>query len=109
MRPVKANCTLSLIKRNLKLANKSLRETAYFTLVQSRLDYASTIWSPWLNKDKLELEKVQQRAARFVCNNNDPMYSVTAMIGQLNWQKLEHCRDTSRLCYHYIVHYNSFC
>ena len=25
---VEANCTLSLIKRNLKLANKSLRETA---------------------------------------------------------------------------------
>ena len=31
---VKANVsTLSLIKRNLKLSNKSLRETAYFTLV----------------------------------------------------------------------------
>ena len=54
---VKANCTLSLIIRNLKLANKSLRETAYCTLVRSQLDYASTIWSPWLNKDKLELEK----------------------------------------------------
>ena len=39
---VKANCTLSLIKRNLKLAYKSLRETA---LVRSQLDYASTIWS----------------------------------------------------------------
>ena len=26
------------------------------------------------------------------------MYSVTAMIDQLNWQKLEHRRDTSRLC-----------
>ena len=41
---VKANVsTLSLIKRNLKLANKSLRETAYFTLVQSQLDYAFTV------------------------------------------------------------------
>ena len=66
---VKANCTLSLINRKLKLANKSLRETAYFTLVQSQLDYASTVWSSWLNKDNLELEKVQQQAARFVCNN----------------------------------------
>ena len=56
---VKADCTLSLIKRNLKLANKSLRETAYFTLVRSQLDYTSTVRSPWLNKYKLELEKVQ--------------------------------------------------
>ena len=26
------------------------------------------------------------------------MYSVTAMIDQLNWQKLEHRRDSSHLC-----------
>ena len=95
---VKANCTLSLIKRNLRLASKSLRETAYFTLVQSQLEYASTIWSPWLCKDKLELEKVQRRAARFVCNNYDPMHSVTAMIDELNWQILENHRNNSRLC-----------
>ena len=55
----KANSTLSLIKKNLKLANKSLRETAYFTLVQSKFEYAFTIWSPWLYKDELKLEKVQ--------------------------------------------------
>ena len=95
---VKANCTLSLIKRNLRLTSKSLRETAYFTLVRSQLEYASTVWSPWLCKDKLELEKVQRRAARFVCNNYDPMYSVTAMIDELNWQKLENHRNNSRLC-----------
>ena len=83
---VKANCTLSLIKRNLRLASKSPRETAYFTLVRSQLEYASTVWSPWLCKDKLELEKVQRLAARFVCNNYDPMYCVTATIDQLNWK-----------------------
>ena len=96
---VKANVsTLSLIKRNLKLANKSLRETAYFTLVWSQHDYAFTVWSPRLSKDKLELEKVQRRAARFVCNNYDPMSSVTTMLDQLKWQKLEHRRDNSCLC-----------
>ena len=60
---VKANCTLSLIKRNLKLANKSLRETAYFTLVWSQLDYASTVWSSWLSKDKLELRRKSTAAS----------------------------------------------
>ena len=49
-------------------------------------------------KDKLELEKVQQQTARFVCNNYDPMYSVTVTINQLNWQKLENHRDNSCLC-----------
>ena len=38
----RANCMCFIfIKRNLKFANKCLRETAYFTLVQSQLDYAS--------------------------------------------------------------------
>ena len=32
------------------------------------------------------------------CNNYDPMYSVTAMIDQLNWQKLENHRNNYRLC-----------
>ena len=64
------------------------------------------IWLPWY---KLELEKLQRRAARFVCNDCDPMYSVTAMIDQLNWQILEHHGDTSCLCLlfnimHYQVH-----
>ena len=59
------------------------------------LVYTYTIWSQWLYKDKLELEKVQWQAARFVRNNYDPMYSVTAMIDQFNWQKLEnHIRIT---------------
>ena len=78
-----------LLPHYLKLANKSLRETAYFTLVRSQLDYASTVWSPWLNKDILELEKVQRQAARFFYNNYDPVYSVTAMLDQLKWQKLD--------------------
>ena len=33
---------------------------AYFTLVWSQLEYAFTVWSPWLCKDKLELEKIQR-------------------------------------------------
>ena len=64
---VKADCTLSLIKRNLRLASKSLREIAYFTLVRSQLEYASTIWSPWLCKDRLELEKVATATSCKIC------------------------------------------
>ena len=59
---------------SLRLASKYLREAAYFTLVQSQLECASTIWSPWLYKDKVDLEKIQWRAARFVCNNYDLTY-----------------------------------
>ena len=51
-----------------------------------------------LNKDKMELEKVATAmSCNFVCNNFNPMDSVTTMIEQLGWQKLEHHRDNSQL------------
>ena len=52
-----------------------------------------------LNKDKMELEKVATvMSCNFVYNNFNSMDSITTMIEQLGWQKLEHCRDNSRPC-----------
>ena len=42
----KANARLSLIKRNLKDYPQKLKEIAYFSLVRSFVDYASTVWDP---------------------------------------------------------------
>jgi len=42
---------------------------AYFSLVHLQLEYASIVWSPWQGADIEKLEKVNQRAARFVTNN----------------------------------------
>ena len=50
----------------------------------------------------MDLEKVQQQAARFVCNNCTGQIPCTLQplwyVDQHNWQNLEHCRDTSLLC-----------
>ena len=48
------------IQRNLKGSPSRLTELAYLTLVRSGLDYASVVW---------DLEKIQDRATRFVNNN----------------------------------------
>ena len=48
----KANQTLALLKRNLKIASTPLRERAYFSLVRPKLEYAATVWSPYLINDK---------------------------------------------------------
>ena len=55
----KANYVLGFIKRNLKHANRDLRELAYASLVWSMLEYSSTVWDPFYQKDIDRLESVQ--------------------------------------------------
>ena len=73
----KVNSTLGMIRRNIKKAPKPVREKLNQTLIRLQLEYASSVWSPWLKQDILEL---QCRAAHFVHNNYWPLASVTQMI-----------------------------
>ena len=63
----KATNTLNVLKRNLG-STKEVREKAYKSLVRPQVEYAAPVWSPWLAKDKARIERVQRRAARYVCN-----------------------------------------
>ena len=93
----KANGTLGYIRRNIKTKNRKVRETAYNTLVSPQLEFAAPVWDP-NNKDKrLQLEKIQRRAARWTVNNFDNRSSVTAMLDQLCWRSLEQRRADARL------------
>ena len=65
----KANSTLGFLWRNLKACPPKLRETAYFSLVRSSLEYSSAVWDPFRQKDIDKLEKIQRSAARFVIQN----------------------------------------
>ena len=53
----KANPTLGFLRRNLKACPPKLRETAYFSLVRSSLEYFSAVWDPFRQKDIDKLEK----------------------------------------------------
>ena len=101
----KANGTLGYIRRNIKTKNRKVRETAYNTLVRPQLEFAAPVWDPY-NKDKrLQLEKIQRRAARWTVNNFDNRSSVTAMLDQLGWRSLEQRRADARLCLFYKIVY----
>ena len=66
-----ANRTLGYIRRNNKTKNQKVRKTAHNTLVCPQLEHAAPVWDPF-NKDKrLQLEKIQRRAARWTANNFD--------------------------------------
>ena len=58
-----------------------------------------------MNENIDKLERVQRRAARYVCNNYSYEASVTAMMNQLNWIPLQQRRQNIRLCWMYKITY----
>ena len=101
----KGNSTLAFLRRNLQISQSHIKSNAYMTLVRPQLEYASAVWDPYTKEKQKQLEMVQRRAARYVCNDYDWEKSVTEMLHKLGWRSLLQRRADIRLCYLYrIVH-----
>ena len=75
-----------------------MKEAAYKGLVRPVLEYGSSVWDPHIHGLQEELEKVQNRAARFVTGNYVfETGSMTGILGQLKWESLKKRRKDSRL------------
>ena len=93
----KANSVLGFIKRNIKTKDRDIKSTAYKALVRPHLEYCSSVWSPYTEKDKKKIEMVQRRAARYVTNRYHNTSSVSSMIDDLKWESLESRRQKLQL------------
>ena len=62
----KANQVLGQITRSFHYQKKDVFMQLFKTFVRPHLEYASSVWCPWTEKDCETLEKVQQRAVRMV-------------------------------------------
>jgi hypothetical protein len=60
----KANRTLGFLRRNLNIGSTSVKENAYKTLVRPTLEYASTVWDPYHQKDIQQLEMVPTQRSK---------------------------------------------
>jgi hypothetical protein len=105
----KANQSLGIgfIKRNLKVHSPAIKEHAFKALVRPKLEYCNNIWNTHTQQQKLQIEKIQRRVARYVSNRY--MYhntsSVADMMSDLNWAPLEVHRIRCRLIFFYKVIY----
>ena len=80
-----------------------MKELAYASLVRSILEFSSSAWDPFYQKDIDRLERVQRKAARFVLNDYKPLSSVTSMLSQLGWKPLAERRRKHRLSLLYQI------
>ena len=63
----KANSSMAFLRRNKRSSLRDAKAKAYKTYVRPIVEYASFVWSPAIDSHINQLEKVQRRAARFVC------------------------------------------
>ena len=97
----KATRTLNLIRHHLYNCNREVKERAFNTLVRPHLEYASTVWDPYLKQDIDSIEKIQRKGARFVQGKYSYRDSVSSMLTELNWPPLHTRRRNKRLSVFY--------
>ena len=86
----KANRTFGFLRRTPFSCPQNLKEAAYKGMVHPILEYESSVWDPHTDKLLEELEKVQNRVARFVTRNYVyEIGSMTGILGQLKWESLK--------------------
>ena len=101
----KAASTLGLLRRNLKACPQNCKRLAYISMIRSSLEYASSIWDPYLQKDINKLEKIQRRATRFIINDYSSTQEgiITESMKSLDLPTLQKRRKTNRLSLFYKI------
>ena len=61
------------------------------------VEYASTVWDPYTQKEMHTLEMVQRREAIYVCSKHGNRSSVDTMLDTLKWKTLQRRRKEARL------------
>ena len=81
-----AGVVLRRLRRCFGLTTKEMFLPLYKTFIRSKLEYASTVWSPYQVKDINTIEKVQRRATKLVRNISHLSYE--ARLDYLGLQTL---------------------
>ena len=80
-----------MIKRALHGATKKAKLLAYTTLCRPLVEYASSVWDPLLEYQTYDIEMVQHRAVRFICDLKGRV-SISTAIDTLELENLGESR-----------------
>ena len=94
----RANRTLGFLRKSLFSCPQDVKEAAYKGQVRPVQEYGSSVWDLHTKCLQEELEKIQNRAARFVTRNYTfEEGSMTGILEQLKWESLKKRRTDNRL------------
>ena len=99
----KANASRAFLQRNIASCPRAVKDACYKIMICPIIEYAAIIWSPYTQSLINNLETVQSKATRFVCNNYYRYSSVSEMLQQLGRPTLEHQRLEARATMMYKI------
>ncbi|MCG8033360.1 MAG: reverse transcriptase family protein, partial [Candidatus Thiodiazotropha taylori] len=86
------------------LDRKSL-ETIYISFIRPVLEYADVIWDNCSQQEKIDLEKIQNEAAR-IATGTTKLVSLQKLYEEIGWETLEARRKKHKLVLFYKMFYN---
>ena len=84
----KANSAKAFLRRNIYQCPKSIKSNCCKTFVRPILEYAAPVWSPFLQCQIYQIERIQRSMACFTLNEYSQYSSVTNMMNHLSWPTL---------------------
>lgn len=104
----KAHNTRQFLQRNLSRCDRKTKAQAYTTFVRPIMEYGATVWDPHHANDSQvkQVESVQNKAARFACNDWQRTTSVSGLKNKLNWESLQERRARSRVVLMHKTYYS---
>ena len=95
--PIGSIKMLGFVRKHHRVNSKSSKEQAYKMLVHPKIEYAAAVWDPHTAKHINNIDKIQRRATRLVCNNHRQTSSVSEMLKILTWPSLQNRRQAAPL------------
>ena len=87
----------------MKGCQEKFKQTAYFSLIRSFMEYGATVWDPYQKYNRDKVERVQRLAARFVQSRYSRYSSVSDMLDVLGWTPLSQRGQEARLILFYKI------
>lgn len=93
----KAFQKLWMLKTKLEFASSDVKLIAFKCLILPTLEYASPVWEPFTNQNIYKLERIQNKAARFIFNCYRSTESVTKLKEQAGLPSIKTRLETNRM------------